>query len=1369
MAMAMLVAIIVSIAIIAGETPVSAEDDGGQCGDNLEWSYSANVLTISLIDSAAQGSMYDFEEGGAPWYENRAFITTLNLPSDNKLKRIGDYAFYGCDKIVNPLYLDNSVVEIGDYAFYGCTGLPNVHLSNNFGGLLERIGDYAFYGCTGINNNDGDLKITVNTQIIGDYAFAGCTGSFRVFFCVEEEGSDITLSIGNHAFEGCTNFDLWGSTNSINVKQTVSIGDYAFYGCKSLRYPFSDPNANDKLKYIGEYAFYGCTSMANVLKIDTLVESIGAHAFEGCTGLTGLQFGGTDVKSIGEYAFNGCTSMAGGLQIPAKVESIGKYAFNGCSSLTGLAITDTAETPSVLESIGEYAFNGCTSMAGGLQIPSTVESIGESAFQGCFTQSSPDPDNPYRLILGESLKTMGPHAFDGCKGISDTLAIPSSLTAIREYTFNGCTGLTGLTIAEDAALEAIGECAFAECTALTGNLTIPPSVVSIGDGAFKKTYLASVTFSDSDSNPSRLETIGAQAFHECGHMNGVVTIPASVITIGDFAFGSCYILDGVQISDTTDRPSNLRTIGRYAFQGGSSEDFGALNIPASVESIGENAFSHRTLTSLTIAAGSVPLTIERDVFNTTKIAGTLTIPARVTSIGEFAFYHCRQLTWLEFSESETNSAVPLTIGANAFNGCTALEATSAATLSIPDRTTYIGSCAFQECFKEGGPIALIIGANVEMIESEAFNGCSKIASIEFAEGSRLAEIRDRAFKDSGAQGNLSLPQTLVFIGESVFQGCFTQVSPDLDHPYKLTLGESLKTISKDVFNGCTGFTFAYTEEEPFIPKSLNYIGQSAFMGSGIAGEVICGESMDTIFVNAFNGCTGITKLYISQMVKKVGFNAFKGCINMTEIAVAPGATGIDAGALPDYKFFKDTSMTVEISTDSAEFPGFVYDLTPGETLKCYRAAAIKIFTVTYDIAGGTGDAPVQPPVEAGEMITVLGYTGTKEGYEYSGWLMDGIVYLPGTVLDMPERNLEFVAIWTPLHPVTYYAVGGSQIAPTQDPVPEGKEFTVADYEGKKSGFGFNGWLFGDVIYKPGQTLTMGGEEVVFTAVWDAIRNVSYDIDGGSGAAPLPQQVLEGAKFTMPQYKGEKEGYDFAGWLYDGKIYSPGDKVIMGEKDIVVLAKWYRVHHVTYDLDGGKGEAPEQPDVREGESFTIKACTATKDGYWLSGWTYGGLKYREGDSITMGEDDIVLKAVWMEGGPSHSVTYDVDGGSTKAPVQADVQEGFTFVVKYYSGTKGNLVFHAWDYQGKEYHTGDVITMGTEDIKLSIIWTEKKSSGNSILLPVLIAAGVAALTGTAIWFVYYARRLRGMTHYPVGLKRMDVTSYLQFQVERDGRYL
>ena len=144
----------------------------------------------------------------------------------------------------------------------------------------------------------------------------------------------------------------------------------------------------------------------------------------------------------------------------------------------------------------------------------------------------------------------------------------------------------------------------------SGSITIPSSIF-VNDAEYPVT------------------SIGKDAFH--GSDLKSVTIPNSVTSIRDYAFGYCFGLTSVTI------PNSLTSIGEGAFIDGKS--LTSIAIPNSVTSIGAWAFSNCSgLTSITIPNSLT--SIESHTFEGCSGLTSVTIPNSVTNIGNYAFYDC---------------------------------------------------------------------------------------------------------------------------------------------------------------------------------------------------------------------------------------------------------------------------------------------------------------------------------------------------------------------------------------------------------------------------------------------------------------------------------------------------------------------------------------------------------------------------------------------------------------------------------------------------------------------------------------------------------------------------------------------------------
>ena len=172
-----------------------------------------------------------------------------------------------------------------------------------------------------------------------------------------------------------------------------------------------------------------------------------------------------------------------------------------------------------------------------IAIPKGVTSLGDKSFYGCTNLAS--------VTLAEGLKTIGYSAFRNCP--LTNITIPKGVTSLGNYSFYGCTNLTSVTLAE--GLTTIGYSAFQNCTTLGGSITIPSTVTSISEFAFGGTALTSVyiygnmTWNDSFYDPNA-------AFDGCTKLETIV-LGSDVVSLGSATFRGCSALKKIVLNGTS--------------------------------------------------------------------------------------------------------------------------------------------------------------------------------------------------------------------------------------------------------------------------------------------------------------------------------------------------------------------------------------------------------------------------------------------------------------------------------------------------------------------------------------------------------------------------------------------------------------------------------------------------------------------------------------------------------------------------------------------------------------------------------------------------------------------------------------------------
>ena len=690
------------------------------------WSSSWNSSNRPVVWSSyneIHGNLNDFEYGVCINEDGNIYITIVGYNGSNTnvvipeyikanekdiiVKTIADNAFYDNDTITS-VTIPNSVTTIGSGAFYSCSNIERVTFGDN--SQLTSIGDSAFSHCSSLTST----YIPNNVTTIGNQAFSNCSSLTSIYI------PSSVITIGDDTFSGCSNLI------------TVTFG------------------GNSQLTSIEDNTFRNCSSLTSIY-IPNSVTTIGSNAFSGCSNLTIVTIGeNSQLATIGKEVFSYCSSLTS-IYIPSSVTKVGNDAFSNCSNLIIYCEVDTK-----LEGWSNYwnnsnclviwnSYKGIYGNLNGLEYATCYDEYGNlyiviTGYNGSNTNVV-IPE--YINIDGKDIivKEVSNTAFRDNINIT-SINIPSSVTVIGERVFYNCSSLTLIYI--PSSVTSIGNDAFSNCSNLTiyCEATSQPSGWSSTWNSSNRTVVWS-SYKAIHDNFNGLEYI---AYHDIegnpyiviigyNGSNTNVVIPKSINVNGEDIIVK-------EISNTAFRDNTNIT---------------SINIPGSVTTIGNDAFSNCSNLTIYCEASSRPsgwdlywnITYRPVVWNCIDYGITAEGIHYGVLIDEDGN---KYITIAGYSGSNTNVVIPEYINVNG--------------------NEIIVKTITKDAFYGNDIItSVIIPNSVTTIGYSTFAHCSNLTTVTIGENSQLATIGKEVFSYCSSLTSIYIPSSVTSIGNYAFSNC----------------------------------------------------------------------------------------------------------------------------------------------------------------------------------------------------------------------------------------------------------------------------------------------------------------------------------------------------------------------------------------------------------------------------------------------------------------------------------------------------------------------------------------------------------------------------------------------------------------------
>lgn len=514
----------------------------------------------------------------------------------------------------------------------------------------------------------------------------------------------------------------------------------------------------------------------------------------------------------------------------------------------------------------------------------------------------------------------------------------------------------------------------------------------------------------------------------------------------------------------------------------------------------------------------------------------------------YRYYFCGSIDLMYYDGSARNLTIPDKIGSVPVNGFyhypaedrhVFIQSDSVRSVDFQPRVTELPLFFAYGC---SSLEHVTLPDTLVSIGDGAFQGCAALTAVDLPDSLRI--IGELAFADCTALDTVTLPASLRFLGGGAFANC--------ELLNTVTIEEGVQRIEDRAFMNCPSLGSID------VPDSVVFLGQQAFSGCTGLTTAELPEGLQGIALALFNGCSSLTTCEIPASVRLIRNYAFDGCSALKSVALPAGLTTLEDCA------FSESGLT------SVYIPGGVSNIGASVFSQC---RSLKNVTVGNGVRT-IGESSISPE---------------KNGYTFSSCNHDLTITLPASVIavhkntfinmdhvkkyfDGEKRLLDRIAFESetdkngfryrvPLRFETEHGEAPAAVSPYV-----GETITLPTLTEK--GYDFLGWIRASDgrNFSVGTQYTVGAQPETFSAVWDADRNtVAFVTEKGN--TPPEQTVTSGNRAAAPA--GQTAGDEYlVGWYttpdFSGEPYDFSEPVL---ESFTLYAKWTSAPLISVNFTG----------------------------------------------------------------------------------------------------------------------------------------------------------------------------------------------------------